>query len=72
MTRPRICDFCHWYAFNGDEQGAWAGDGRCEHPSHPRAAEPDDCCEDWTPPPTVEQFQELKNALPRPHADLGR
>ena len=24
-----ICDFCKFYDFNGDEEGAYTGDGHC-------------------------------------------
>lgn len=47
MTCVPICDTCIHYAFNGDKDGAYTGDGRCEHPDHPRAAEPDDGCPDF-------------------------
>lgn len=33
-----ICDFCHYYDFNGDEIGAYTGDGYCnflKEPSEP-------------------------------------
>jgi hypothetical protein len=41
------CDFCVHYAFNGDAQGAYTGEGRCEHPSHPRPMDPGDYCDDF-------------------------
>jgi hypothetical protein len=47
MACYQICDTCTHYAFNGDKDGAYTGDGRCEHPDHPRAAEPDDGCTDF-------------------------
>lgn len=42
-----ICDFCRFYAFNGDEEGAYTGEGRCEHPEHPHPAEPYHDCPDF-------------------------
>lgn len=42
-----ICDFCRFYNFNGNENGAYVGEGRCDHPDHPRASEPGDGCEDF-------------------------
>ena len=29
LTCPEICDYCYFYDFNGDENGAYTGDGRC-------------------------------------------
>jgi len=46
-----ICDFCTHYDFNpvksGPRKGAYQGKGRCEHPAHPRPADPADGCEDF-------------------------
>lgn len=44
---PPICDSCRFYNFNGDEDGAYTGAGRCEHPRHPRHSEPYDACGDF-------------------------
>jgi hypothetical protein len=46
MCQP-ICNHCQRYKFNGDEDGAYVNDGRCEHPEHPKAAEPHDSCPDF-------------------------
>src|SRR5680860_241586 len=46
-TCPPGCRPCRFYAFNGDETGAYVGDGRCEHPDHPKRCEPGDGCEDF-------------------------
>ena len=42
-----ICDFCRFYNFNGDGNGVYTGEGRCEHPDHPRPEEPFSACEDY-------------------------
>lgn len=42
-----VCDFCRFYAFNGDTRGVYLGNGRCEHPDHPRPADPGDGCDDF-------------------------
>ena len=46
-SRAAICDFCKHYRFNGDAEGTYVGDGRCEHPDHPAPREPDEMCEDF-------------------------
>lgn len=46
-TYVPLCDFCKHYNFNAAPDGAYTGDGRCEHPAHPRPSEPYDCCEDF-------------------------
>jgi hypothetical protein len=30
-----ICDFCKWYDFNGNERGAYTGDGWCNKFNEP-------------------------------------
>ena len=52
-----VCDFCKYYAFNGEDwldangelwKGAiYVDKGKCEHPEHLRAAEPHDGCNDF-------------------------
>lgn len=42
------CDFCQFYDFNGDDFGVYHGNGRCEHPDHPRNSDPGDLCDDFT------------------------
>lgn len=42
-----ICDHCAHYQFNGDQAGAYTGDGQCEHPRHPRPRDPADGCDDY-------------------------
>lgn len=42
-----VCDCCRFYAFNGDDSGAYVNDGRCEHPDHPQPSEPHNCCPDF-------------------------
>jgi hypothetical protein len=42
-----ICDFCVFYAFNGDERGAYVDKGECLHPAHPGRREPFDACDDF-------------------------
>lgn len=39
------CDFCMHYNFNGDEDGAYTGDGECN--LHKEQADPGDTCEDF-------------------------
>ena len=40
-----ICDFCRFYNFNGDKDGAYTGNGYCV--KHEIRKEPDDCCKDF-------------------------
>lgn len=40
-----LCDFCVWFDFNGDADGAYTGDGFCRR--HSRPADPCDACEDY-------------------------
>lgn len=40
-----ICDFCTFYDFNGDEEGAYKGDGYCRR--HGRAQDPNGACDDF-------------------------
>lgn len=40
-----ICDFCTYYDFNGNRQGAYTGDGFCRFHDAPR--EPWDGCEEF-------------------------
>jgi hypothetical protein len=47
VARDPVCDFCCFYAFNGDEHGAYTDEGRCEHPAHPRPMDPGDFCADF-------------------------
>lgn len=42
-----ICDFCTFYAFNANEDGAYTGDGECRHFDHPRPCEPWEGCKDF-------------------------
>lgn len=39
------CDFCIHYDFNGNEQGAYTGEGFCR--LHKTQADPHDTCEDF-------------------------
>ena len=43
-----VCNHCRHYEFNGDENGAYVNAGRCEHPDHPCASEPDQSCPDFS------------------------
>jgi hypothetical protein len=47
-TCAPVCDTCIHYAFNGDATGAYTGDGRCEHPEHPRQSDPENACADFS------------------------
>lgn len=40
-----VCDFCRFYAFNGDKNGSYTGDGRCL--LHDKPMEPGDGCDDF-------------------------
>jgi hypothetical protein len=40
-----ICDHCKFYDFNGDEDGAYTGDGYCR--LHDMPSDPHDGCEDF-------------------------
>lgn len=42
-----VCDFCQWYRFNGNEVGAYVGEGECVHPAHPHKEEPFGGCDDY-------------------------
>lgn len=42
-----VCDFCVHYNFNANERGEYTGNGRCEHPDHPRPMFPSDFCGDF-------------------------
>lgn len=41
-----ICDFCVYYDFNGDKDGAYTGDGRCKLYDQPK--DPSDSCPAFT------------------------
>lgn len=40
-----LCDFCEWFDFNADEDGAYTGDGWCR--LHKRPMDPFDACADF-------------------------
>jgi len=42
-----VCDFCCYYDFNANEEGAYTSDGKCEHPDHLGDREPWDICDDF-------------------------
>lgn len=42
-----VCDFCLFYDFNGDKEGAYDGHGVCWHPDHPLRKDPSGECEDF-------------------------
>lgn len=46
-VHPSLCDHCRYFDFNGDQDGAYTDEGRCEHPDHPRPSEPFDRCDDF-------------------------
>jgi hypothetical protein len=37
-----VCDFCLYYEFNADDEGAYTGDGWCSY--NKKAVEPYDMC----------------------------
>jgi hypothetical protein len=39
------CDFCKHYSFNGNEQGAYTGNGHCD--LHKRPEDPGSFCDDY-------------------------
>lgn len=47
---PAICDYCIWFDFNGDDVGAYIGDGYCRLSGENRWPE-DSCwnfvCSNW-------------------------
>jgi hypothetical protein len=42
-----VCDFCQWYRFNGNADGAYIDQGECAHPAHPHPEDPSGGCDDF-------------------------
>ena len=58
--RALCCDHCAYFQFNGDESGAYTGNGHCR--LHKRAEDPGSFCDEYF------CFELLAKGLPNEHA----